>query len=336
MQESNDQPGKTEESVTTGTDWGKAVLESLEKNLADETEDSTEQLQVESPESEDTDSETEQDSSEQLEPLEQWNDESKELFATLGNEAQKFLLDKHKEIEGGFTSKFQELAEERKRFESINEVLSPYEAVLKQQGQPLAPVLAQALNLLSSVTKDPAAAVKQAIQAYRLTPEQLGFGGEEDLTDPTVKAQNERIANLEYRLTQQSQGVENKEQQAGQSELDAFSKATNEDGSLKNPHFEAVRLHMAPLVDSGKTLDEAYKEAVYIVPEYREAQAKAASDLIKKEVKEASEEKRKVKVKKAKAGETLAISDVDTEEVGKPKFTNWEDSVRHTLSQMEQ
>jgi len=337
MQESDDQPGTTEETVT---DWGAAILESLEKNQADDTEDSTEQLQAEGTETEESVSETEQESTDQLEPLEQWSDEDKTLFTTLDNQAQKFLLDKHKELEGGFTGKFQELAEERKRFESINEVLSPYEAVLKQNGQAVAPTIAQAMNLLSSVVRDPAAAVQQAIQAYKLTPEMLGIGVEDDLTDPAIKALRQQVANLERTSTQQVQTAQMQTQQQVQSEIDAFANATNEDGTLKNQHFESLRTIMAPLVQDGKTLDEAYQQAVYTIPEYREEQAKAEKNLAEKEAKEAGEEKRKAKVKKAKAGETLAVSDVETEESGKPEFKRdgkfWENSVRDSLNRMTQ
>lgn len=343
MPESNDESGKTEEPVTDGTDWGAAVLESLEKNLADDKQDSEEEsLVVEGTESEETDSETVEDSPEPLEPLEQWSDENKEYFLTLETQAQEFLLGRHKDMEGDYTQKTQELAEERKRYEALNPVLQPYEEIAKQRGVSIAPYMKQGLDIVAALYTNPAAAVKQAIQAYGLTPESLGIGVEDDLTDPTVKAQNERIANLEYRLTQQSDGARIEKQQDGQSEIDAFVKATNDDGSLKNPHFDAVRLHMAPLVDSGKTLDEAYKEAVYIVPEYREAQAKAASDLVEKEARESGEEKRKAKLKKAKSGETLAISDVETEDAGLPDIknksgnTDWGEAVRHTLTQMTQ
>lgn len=332
MQESNDQPGENETAVET--DWDSAVAETLEQHLSESDGDSEEQLVAEEPEPQDEGSEPEQDSdTEQLEPLEQWTDEDKERFSTLDADTQKFLLDKHAEIEGGYTAKFQALSGERKRFESINQVLTPYEAVLKQQGLEVAPVLAQSLNLLSTLQRNPAEAVKRAIEAYRLTPESLGLAPDDDLTDPSIKAQNERIATLENRLSQQSQSQVIAERNQGQQEIDKFETAVNADGTLKHPHFDSVRTLMAPLVQQGKTLDEAYQAAVFTIPEYRESVTKESAERARKEAEEAADAARKEKLAKAKkASGTLPPSDVGQENPGKPEHKSWEDSVRHTLT----
>ena len=341
MSDSDTESGTNEEQV----DWAAAIAETIsagetteETISADDEKDSTEEpLSAESTESTETDSEKEQDSeTEPLEPLEQWSEDQKASFSELPRDAQQFLLARQSELQAGFTQKTQELADQRKQYEALDQVLKPYEEILARSGQSVAPVVAQALQMLASVSQDPAAAVKQAIQNYSLTPEQLGLAEEDVYTDPTIKSLRTQVENLERRLAQDKESQNQSRVQEGQAQIDNFKNATNDDGSPKYPHFDSLRTLMAPLVQSGKSLEEAYNSVVFTIPEYRESQSKAERERIEKEAKESQEKARADKARRARKSETLSQSDVDAAEVGNKKFTNWATATQETMAKLQQ
>ena len=91
---------------------------------------------------------------------------------------------------------------------------------------------------------------------------------------------------------------------------------------------------MAPLVDSGKTLDEAYAEVVWALPAYRETQLKASKEQSEKESKKKADEARMAKVRNAKKAETLSPSDADRTVGLKPVNGNWEKALQETLNKL--
>jgi hypothetical protein len=117
------------------------------------------------------------------------------------------------------------------------------------------------------------------------------------------------------------------------SQISAFKDAKDDAGVLKHPHFDRVRTLMAPLVDSGKSLEEAYAEVVWALPEYRESQIKETKEQAEKEAKKKAETARLDKLKKAKAAETLAPSDADRGN-GLAKFKGWDAALQESLNKL--
>jgi hypothetical protein len=68
---------------------------------------------------------------------------------------------------------------------------------------------------------------------------------------------------------------------------------------------------MAPLVEQGKSLAEAYDATVWTVPEHRQASMKAELEKAEKDAKKEADKARMEKVRKAKTAETLPASDAD-------------------------
>lgn len=252
-----------------------------------------------------------EESKDALQPLERWSDEFKTTFSTLDRRAQQFLLDRHSELEGDYTKKTQEIGDTRRRYEKLDEVLKPYDEIAKRQGADLAPHIAQALQLYMQVQRDPLSVVKNYVQANRLTPQQLGLVGADPNEDPAIGSLRSQLEQTQRELANLRQGqVQQADAQTTEKVL-AFQNAKDQSGAPKYPHFDKLRVLMAPLVEQGKSLEEAYDATVWTIPEVRQAAEKAALEKAEKEAKKEADKARMEKVRKAKTAETLPASDAD-------------------------
>lgn len=332
MSELEGQPGTAAESLTEkSTDWAQALSETVK--AASEPDPSTETPAAESPP--DPQSEVAKSaeavveaSKDTLQPLEKWSSEVKTLFASLDSKAQQFLLDRERDVESHLTKRSQELSDIQKRYARLDDVLKPYDEVAKRQGVDLTPHVAQALQHYMAYQRDPASTLKQLIQASQLSPEQL-FGQEE--ADPTIRALRNDLVQTRNEVAQLKQGQSQVSESQLNQQIQAFKDAKNEKGEPQNPHFERVRHLMAPLVAEGKSMQDAYNEVVWAVPEYRQAVEKAERAKAEKEAKAEAERQRVTKVKNAKRAETMPSSDSDRGTAPK-KMKNWEEALRETLS----
>jgi hypothetical protein len=158
--------------------------------------------------------------------------------------------------------------------------------------------------------RDPASTLKQLIQASQLSPEQLF--GQEDNADPTIRALRNDLVQTRNEVAQLKQGQTQVSESQLTQQIQAFKDAKNEKGEPQNPHFERVRHLMAPLVAEGKSMQDAYNEVVWIVPEHRQAVAK---------------------VKNAKRAETLPSSDAERGTAIK-KTRTWEEALLETRNRL--
>jgi len=337
MSEPSQESGTVEKSV----DWAQALSETLSKSQ--ETQPSETKAAKEPDPSEEPSTATEakepieteagevRESKDALEPPEKWSDETKSYFKSLDQVGQKFLLEREKDVETHLTKRTQELSETQKRYQKLDDVLKPYESVAKQSGVDIAPHIAQAMQYYMAFQRDPVSTVKALIQANKLTPEALGLV--EDGTDPTIRELRSQLANTQREIASLKQGTVQATESQYVSQISTFKDAKTEAGEVKHPHFDRVRSLMAPLVDSGKTLEEAYAEVVWALPEYRESQMKATKEQSDKEAKKQAETARLNKLKNAKKAETLAPTDADKGS-GKTAHKGWESSLHETLNKL--
>ncbi len=332
MSEPGQESGTPEKSI----DWAEALTETLSKSQETETK-------VASPTSEENSTTTEavepveteasevQESKDALEPPEKWPEDVKSYFKSLDAVGQKYLLDREKDVESHLTKRTQELSETQKRYQKLDDVLKPFETVAKQSGVDIAPHVAQAMQYYMAFQRDPASALKTLMQANKLTPEALGLV--DDGTDPVIKELRSQLENTQREIANLKQGTVKAEESQYATQISQFRDAKSESGELKHPHFERVRSLMAPLVDSGKSLEEAYAEVVWAIPEYREAQVKATREQSEKEAKKQAEKARLDKLKKAKSAETLAPSDASKSN-GVKSFKGWESALQESLNKL--
>ena len=76
----------------------------------------------------------EPDRSAALVPPPNWKTSDKEIFNTLPEPAQKFLLDRHKAMEADHTRKTQAIAEFRREYEPVDQLFAPHRAFMKERG----------------------------------------------------------------------------------------------------------------------------------------------------------------------------------------------------------
>lgn len=276
-----------------------------------------------------------EESKDALQPLEKWSDAFKEKFTTLDRSAQQFLLDRHSEMEGDHTRKTQEIADTRRRYEKLDEVLKPYDEIAKRQGADLAPHIAQALQLYMNVQRDPLSVVRNYVTANKLTPEQLGFVGTDPNEDPAIGALRSQLTQTQQELANLRQGQVTQSDSKLTEQIQAFKDAKDESGAPQHPHFEKVRALMAPLVEQGKSLAEAYEATVWTVPEHRQAAVKADLEKAEKEAKKEADKQRMEKVRKAKTAETLPSSDTDKGAGRKPlnEVGGWLGALKESMNQ---
>lgn len=334
MSELESESGQTAPVETKDIDWSQALTETLK--AAEEPDPSTEKTPEPSPDPESEAvkevAEVVAESTDALQPLEKWPETVRTRFSSLDKETQQFLLDRESDVEKHLTKRSQELSETQKRFQRLEDVLKPYEEVAKTQGVDLTPHVAQALQHYMAYQRDPVSTLKTLIQASQLNAETL-FGSNEPI-DPATRALRTDLDKTKAELAQLKQGQSQAEVSNYAAQIQAFKDAKDESGQAKHPHFDRVRELMAPLVAQGKSLDDAYSEVVWTIPEHRQAQEKVAREKAEKEAKAKAERVRLDKLKSAKKAETLPSSDTDKGTAPK-RAKNWDEALRETLSNMQ-
>lgn len=324
----------TEPTLTErSTDWAQALTETFK--AASEPDPSTETpAAAPEPEKSETaevaEAVVEESHVDALQPLEKWPEDVRTLFSSLDRKAQEFLLKRESDVESHLTKRTQELSETQKRYERLEHVLKPYEEVARQQGIDITPVVAQAMQAITSYQRDPVSTLKQLIQASQLSPEQL-FGQED--ADPSIRALRTQLDQTRSELASLKQGQTQANDSQLAQQVQAFKDAKNDKGELQHPHFDQVRTLMAPLVAEGKTMEQAYEQVVWAVPEFRQAIEKETRAKVEKETKAAKERERLDKLKAAKRAETLPSSDTDRG-VAPKKFSGWAAALQETAEQL--
>ena len=327
MSESNEESGSVEE--TTLEDALAANFAALSEETVS-TEAAPPEEEGTAPTGDEQVAETEQESSieDALEPLEKWSESVQDQFRTLDPALQQFLLDREHDVESHLTKETQSLSEIRKRYERLDEVFKPYDEYASRNGIDMTPHIAQAMQYYMSFQQSPLETVRALIQNAGLEQDQVFE--DDSLVDPSIRALRQELRETKQQL-QQIQSQPQPDQTEAEQTLKAFEEAKDEQGNLKYPHFEQLREMMAPLVNQGQTLEDAYKQALWTLPEHRQSQLEAE----RKKAQEATEAKRAKKVSEAKkAADTLPSSDVDTGS-GLPKFNGkWEDALKQTMENL--
>lgn len=226
--------------------------------------------------------------------------EQRETFSKLPREAQEIILARHKDMQEDYTRKTTELANARKSVDEINAVLEPYKQEMELAGVKPNDVIQRLLAAQRYLQSDPVNGVKWLAQQFNVDLKAFAPKEEEAYVDPTVKALRDELNQLKASLQQREAAAQNQTVSEAQKMITAFAEAKNEDGTAKHPHYESLKSVMAPIVATGKTLEEAYDIARYTIPsEIERLKAEVAKSAQAEAVRKA-EEARKNKVKEVK------------------------------------
>jgi len=255
------------------------------------------------------------------EPLiapEHWPAAERERFNALPRETQDWLLQRNKTFETDVNRRLQELSSQRKEVEEFNRLFEPYKQQLELAGRTPTQVVQQLLAAQRYLESSPAEALKWLAQSYNLNLSELA-PREQEYVDPQYAALQRQIQQLQQQNQLQQQTTQQAEAQRVLQAINDFKEARTPDGQPKYPHFETLKAMMAPLVAQGKSLEEAYNEVKYVLPEERERIAEEAGKAARAEALKKAEEERKAKAKEAKSASSIIRSrGVGAEKPSKP------------------
>lgn len=261
-----------------------------EGESTDESADTEQYVEEDAAEAEATEDSEDAEPETVFQAPEHWSSDEKEAFASLPPEAQDLVLQRDKAFQQGFQEKAQSITD-------IQQAIEPWTESLAQRGMSPANAIRTLFAAQAMLDRDPLNGILQLAETYRVSDrlrEQFAPTDDDDLTDPEVKALRAENRELRQRFDQFEKGIESQRTSTVEQQIQQFREAKAADGAPKYPHFDKVRHLMGPLVGQGKSMEQAYEETVWTVPEYRESLQKPKDEL---------EQRRKVsKAKKAARG----------------------------------
>lgn len=272
----------------TETEEAPVVSEEATQETEVEAEAETE-VEEDGEESEEQDDET----STVFQAPEHWSSDEREGFDSLPPEAQEILLARDKSFQTGYQEKAQAIA-------AVTEALEPWKDNLAQRGVTADQAIRTLFAAQHSLDTNPIQGILQIAQSYgvvdQLRTQFAPTTDEDDFTDPEIKALRQTVSDLQNQMEQTTTGIQQQNNSQLQQQIDSFQNAKDESGVLKHPYFEQLKPQMAHIVNTGKTLEQAYEEAVWTVPEYRQQQLDAQG----KATAQKTEQEKAEKVKRAK------------------------------------
>jgi hypothetical protein len=111
------------------------------------------------------------------EPPTHWSQADKDKFKSQPPEAQAFILDRFKAMEGDYTRKTQEIANFKKEYGPVDEMFAPHKDVLRQKGFTPRSLIEAWANVETKLAAGPDSAVdviKGLVSGYNIPAEKLG------------------------------------------------------------------------------------------------------------------------------------------------------------------
>lgn len=198
-----------------------------------------------------------------------YKQEYQESFKTLSPEWRKYLIDREKQVERGFSEQGNKLSS----YKWADDAFSTRQERLGQMGFTKAQEYIEHLTAIDdALAKDPVGTLRALSEAY---------GVDVNNNDQISNSFAKRIAEMEQSLANQQAYIRQQQTQTANQAFEDFTNAKDDAGNLKHPHWEDVRSDMANLIQKGicTTLEDAYERAIWSNKDVREkmiaAQAKA-------------------------------------------------------------
>jgi len=248
--------------------------------------------------------------------------ELRDKLSEYDEDIQKANVDIFKKMQGSFTKKNQEFAEQKKFADNVaKEFENSGLNVNTTEGQQK--IIGNYIAFEKLIAQNPKAAVKQLMEYARIKPEDIGIeaptasSDDEYLTDEELN-NRKQLETFQRRIDQLENEASSKKNQEQLNVVESFMNAKNEAGELLYPHFLAVKDEMGRMADYDKSLsiNDLYKRAIRMDDDLYNKTLEAERAKYLRD----TEAKRKVDVEKAKKmnGQSLKagspktrINDVD-------------------------
>lgn len=179
--------------------------------------------------------------------------EYQETFKTLSPDWRKYLIEREKQVEKGFSEKNNRID----AYKWADNVFNTRQDRMAKLGFSKAQDYIEHMTAIDDALElNPAETIKALANAYG-----VNFGE----TNNSMTELQRQVASLQQMMQSQQSFIQNQQQAQVNNEFEAFIGAKDDAGNLKHPYFEDVRADMANILKSGaaKNLEEAYKHAIW-------------------------------------------------------------------------
>lgn len=264
-------------------------------------------------------------------PPEHWSDEDKQAFVTMDESGREWALRLEANAHKGIEEKSLELKQFRDAFEPYKHLVPP--------GVSEAQVIQNLLNAQAVLQRSPVEGIKWLMRSYGVDEKQFNptdtVPDDDVYVDPEVRNLTQKVNQLTERAQNDLQRAEQERQQQVYAEIVKFRDTTDDDGNVLYPHFAQVQGVMAGLMQSGRAIDmeSAYAEAVWAIPEYRDAViAKQTKELAEKEMAASSvAAKKAIKAATSVSGKSSSKKSTGPRTVADSLAENYDKSIRGEL-----
>ena len=189
----------------------------------------------------------------------------REAFTTLPPEQQKWISDRAKEQESAFTQKTMELADQRKGYDKLDQILAPRRQQLALDGMDDSTAVGQLFALSDYANNDPIGFVKYMMNARQIPMSALTeSAGPQQPIDPQLAAMQQKMQGFENFLTQQQMQTQQQAETAINGDVQKFAQDNEFYAELENemiPVVAALRQN-DPNLSNHDALSKAYKMAI--------------------------------------------------------------------------
>lgn len=277
-------------------------------NQAENTEAEPKAAQTKESAKEDTDGkpadEVEEDSEDQAEDAGEvsapasWSAADKQVFATLPPEAQAIIARRESERDRFVEQKSADVDKERQKYAGVDDVFNTVSQIEAFRGVPPQQALQQLAQIGQYAQQNPAEYVKWFTQQAGIDLQSLVAPGDQsdDYADPETQALKAEIQTLKQQLGSVQQHQTTSVQQQAQQAIQAFA------ADPQHKYFEQVKPQIGQLMsaDPSLSLADAYKKAVWLNDDVRDAVIAEQTEAKAQAAKEAQAKQQKAALAKAK------------------------------------
>ena len=285
----------TPEVTESMDDFMASAFDELESQSADELVDVEAK---ESPDPEKDTSETADEESEGDEPAEaqtitapqSMSAKDREKFYALPSDQQAWITDRVKQQEADYTKKTMEIAEQRKAYDKLEQVIAPRRQQLAMDGMDEGTAIGQLFALSDFASENPVGFVQYLMQQRGIPLSALTQSGQgQSQADPQLTAMQREIHGLKDYFTRQTQAQQAQQVQGVQTDIQTFAS--------EHEFYSELEQDMIPLVAGFRQSHPGLSNKDYLAKAYKAALA--VNDEVAAKVSADQNAKRLAETKKA-------------------------------------
>jgi uncharacterized protein YukE len=194
-------------------------------------------------------------------PPKSWAKETHDFWKTMDPKAQDYIEQREKQMLEGLSS----YKEHNEFGRQVKDVFTPYKQLLEQQGidevKAVQYLMGAHARLMTLPQNERLPYLQQIARSY---------GVEFGQPDSAMSTIQQQINHLTQALTQQQQREYESVKTKVQSEVTTFADAKDEKGNPLHPYFDEVADDIVAMIQAGRSLQDAYKSAIWSNPVTRE------------------------------------------------------------------